>query len=187
VIDLPPLNQPAKVEPHLQSFFERVAGPDPTQQPMPNDARHGSRMNRRLPFGELASSFPFGEIDALQSLIDKPNITIDVNGPIEPFRKQHQLVTSQLQLCKSHHPLPDPPNLPKNQNQNQARQPLNQQAAMRWAWLKSAIATPIAGALGRATQGALGRAPNVSPLSNVSFNTARGIRTAPVVAQRREL
>ena len=98
---------------------------------MPNDARHGSRMNRRLPFGELASSFPFGEIDALQSLIDKPNITIDVNGPIEPFPKQHQLVPSQLHLRKSHHPLPDPQNLPKNHNQNQARQPLNRQAGER--------------------------------------------------------
>ena len=85
-------------------------------------------MNRRRSFGELASSFPFGAIDALQSLIDKPNITIDVNGPIEPFPKQHQLVPSQLHLRKSHHPLPGPPNLPKNQNQNQARHPLNRQA-----------------------------------------------------------
>ena len=84
-------------------------------------------MNRRRSFGELASSFPFGAIDALQSLIDKPNIMIGVNGPIEPFQKQHQLVPSQLHLRKSHHPFPAPLNLQKNQDQNQARHPLNRQ------------------------------------------------------------
>jgi hypothetical protein len=88
-------------------------------------------MNRRLPFGEIVSSFPFGEVDALQSLIDKPKIMIDVNGLIEPFRKQHQLVPSQLHLRKSHHPLLAPPILPKNQNQNRARQSINRQAVTR--------------------------------------------------------
>ena len=97
---------------------------------MPNDARHGPRMNRRLPFGELASSFRFGEIDALQSLIDKPNIMIVVNSLIESFGKQHLLLPSLLHLCKSHYPLPDPTILPQNQNQNQVKQPLNRQAEL---------------------------------------------------------
>ncbi len=65
VIDPPPFRQPAKVEPHLQSFFERAAGSDPTQQPIQNDARHDPRVNGRLSFGEIVSRFPLGEVDAV--------------------------------------------------------------------------------------------------------------------------